>query len=281
VTRGGEPARSPATSTRAEFLPVEVRSLHSHAELAACVALQRATWGSDYIDVVPASILQVAQKVGGIAAGAFDAHGDIVGFVFGLTGVRSGRLAHWSHMLAVRGDLRDRGIGRRLKEFQRQSMQDLGVEVILWTFDPLVARNAHLNLNRLGVTVIEYVEDMYGDTGSELHRFGTDRFIVEWPAEGGAALPLPPNVDEAPVLNTAGDHVRGPQMDGAAVVRVEIPEDIEVVQRTSPGRAMRWRQETRQAFLAGLHAGYAISGFYRQAASGRCFYVLRQASQAS
>src|SRR5690606_28979184 len=105
--------------------------------------------------------------------------------VFGLTGLEHGRLVHWSHMLAVRPEWRDLGVGTRLKAYQREAVARLGVEVIYWSFDPLMARNAHLNLNRLGARVAEYVEDMYGATGSTLHAgLGTDRLVVVWPALG-------------------------------------------------------------------------------------------------
>src|SRR6201999_2681869 len=105
---------------------------------------------------------------------------------FGLTGVRGGRLVHWSHMLAVAPGARDLGLGTRLKLFQRDLLRELGVLSVLWTYDPLEARNAHLNLNRLGAEVVEYVEDMYaGEMGSDLAEgIGTDRFIVDWRIDG-------------------------------------------------------------------------------------------------
>ena len=165
---------------------VELRPLTSAADYAACVELQRATWGQGFAEAVPGSILKICQKVGGVAAGAFDPEGRLLGFVFGLTGVRGGRLAHWSHMLAVAPAARDLGIGARLKRFQRDLLLPLGIESVLWTYDPLEARNAHLNLNRLGAEVAEYVEDMYaGEMGSELAEgIGTDRFIVDWRIDG-------------------------------------------------------------------------------------------------
>ncbi|HEX7938590.1 MAG TPA: GNAT family N-acetyltransferase, partial [Gemmatimonadaceae bacterium] len=124
---------------------ITIRALESQADLAACVALQRDTWGRGFADVVPASILQVAQKVGGVAAGAFDPSGQLVGFVFGMTGLKDGDVVHWSDMLAVRPSVQNRGLGRRLKEFQRQAVAKLGAKRIYWTYDPLVARNAHIN----------------------------------------------------------------------------------------------------------------------------------------
>ena len=85
-------------------------------------------------------------------------------------------------MLAVRPDARNLGLGRRLKEHQRAMVRELGASVIYWTYDPLVARNAHLNFNRLGVRLAEYVENMYGVTDSVLHGgIPTDRMVVAWP----------------------------------------------------------------------------------------------------
>src|SRR5438874_426281 len=161
---------------------VDIRPLQTLDELRACVTLQRETWGDEFTDVVPASILKVSQRVGGVAAGAFDADGKLLGFVFGLTGVERGRIVHWSDMLAVRPEARNLGLGRRLKEHQRHAVRELGGSVIYWTFDPLVARNAHLNFNRLGVRLAEYVENMYGVTDSVLHGgIPTDRMVVAWP----------------------------------------------------------------------------------------------------
>jgi predicted GNAT superfamily acetyltransferase len=119
---------------------LELRDLTTQDDLEQCIALQRATWGNDFRELVPPAVLQIAQKVGGIAAGAFEPEGPLVGFVFGLTGVREGRPVHWSHMLAVREDLRDRGVGQLLKLHQRARMQSIGVESVLWSFDPLVGR---------------------------------------------------------------------------------------------------------------------------------------------
>src|SRR5215218_5492448 len=158
------------------------RPLSSVPDFAACVELQRATWGRSFSDIVPLSILKITQKAGGIAAGAFSPEGLLLGFVYGLTGYVDGRLFHWSHMLAVDRAARDLGLGTRLKLYQREILLPTGVEEVRWTFDPLEARNAHLNFNHLGAEVAEYVEEMYaGEEGSELFEgIGTDRFILSW-----------------------------------------------------------------------------------------------------
>lgn len=266
--------------------PIEVRQLRTHDEFVRCVELQHDVWGASFTERVSVGMLKVVQRIGGIAAGAFEEDGRLVGFVFGLTGVEGGRLVHWSDMLAVRERLRDHGIGRRLKEFQRDTVRKLGVSRIYWTFDPLVSRNAHFNLTRLRAQVVEYVPDMYGgETNSALHRgVGTDRFIVAWDIEGAshgvagddAANGASPGSD-APVLNPVGDDGLPalPNVDGQvpATVRIAVPEAIEQVQSQSVESAARWRATTRRAFTWALAQGYHVSAFVRDDGAHYGFYV--------
>jgi len=270
---------------------VEIRPLVSHEELLACVELQRATWGDSFSDMVPASILKVSQRVGGVAAGAFDGDGQMLGFVFGLTGVERGRVVHWSDMLAVREDARDLGLGLRLKEYQRDAVRALGATVIYWTYDPLVARNAHLNFNKLGVRVAEYVEEMYGDTDSELHRgLGTDRFVLAWPVSRQESEALAAEsrrlgsdssgvVRDAPLLNpdlADGGTPDLTSIDGARPrhLRVVVPRDVTAVQAHSLDLAGRWRRSTRRAFQWALGRGYAVRGVYQDPGGAWSYYVL-------
>lgn len=277
IPPGSNPDRSEPTAIGEPPLPA-IRPLASLEDYAACVALQEETWGAGFSERVPTAILKVSQRIGGVTAGAFDDNGRMLGFVFGMTGVEGGQLVHWSDMLAVRPELHNRGLGRQLKEYQREVLQQIGVRRIYWTYDPLVARNAHFNFNRLGVYAVEYVENMYGgNTASALHRgVGTDRFVVAWPILEAAPLYLtgertPGIAGSAPVLNAGGDL----DLPGdAAPVRIEVPCDIATVQSRAVDEAARWRSSTRQAFRAAEHAGYVVSGFYRDAANGRCFYLL-------
>lgn len=269
---------------RSNGRPVEIRPLRTAAELQQCIALQRATWGSDFDDIVPPSVLTVAQKIGGIAAGAFEADGRLAGFVFGLAGVRDGRVIHWSDMLAVRDDARDRGIGKQLKEYQRAAAKELGATTMYWTFDPLVARNAHLNFNQLGVAVDEYVEDMYGASASDLHRgLGTDRFIVAWPLDRDPRLGTPavgpPGREDVPVIN-AGARRLTPALLAAldasapASIRVEIPLDIVGVRDARPEEAARWRASTRAAFQWALGRGFGVERFIADHQGARGWYLM-------
>lgn len=241
-----------------------IRALASPADYAACVELQHETWGPGFGEAVPPAILKVSQRLGGVAAGAFDDAGRLLGFVFGLTGVEGGRVVHWSDMLAVRRELRDAGLGRRLKEWQREAARAVGATVMYWTFDPLVARNAHLNFNRLGARAHEYVRDMYGDATSSLHRgLGTDRLIVAWP------LDAPPHASACP-SGAAADLPES--LAGAR--RITIPLDIHAVVAGDPAAAVEWRRTTRAAWEMALREGLEVACFYREPAAGLGHYVL-------
>lgn len=264
---------------------ITIRPLESHDDYRQCVSLQYEIWGEDFGESVPPSILMVTQRVGGVAAGAFDAGGYLLGFVFGIGGVREGRPVHWSDMLAVRETVRDQGLGRRLKAYQRERLLENGIEVAYWTYDPLEARNAHVNINRLGARPIEYVPDMYGNVirGPLLAGLSTDRFIVEWElgdprVEAALAGELATVVSDTPIVNAETGHdAPVPQeltLPHAGEVRVEIPADVHAVKSASLGLARAWRDTTRRAFLYYMAAGYLVTGFRRDPQSGRCFYSL-------
>jgi chorismate synthase len=269
---------------------ITIRALLSQADRDACVALQRETWGRAFADVVPASILQVSQKVGGVAAGAFDNAGSMLGFVFGITGVEDGAIVHWSDMLAVKSSARNRGIGRRLKEFQRAEVAKLGAKVIYWTFDPLVARNAHLNINVFGARAVRYVKEMYGQiTGSDLHRgIGTDRLIVSWPVDeakqeehrrAAAAIRDASEAGSAPLLADFERHSppASEVVRKVARVRIAVPADVEPMIVRDEAKAMAWRESSRQAFEAAWEAGFRVDGFRLDPGNARGFYLLSRA----
>ena len=283
-----------------------IRPFASRADYDACVQLQREIWGEHFVDVVPATILMVSQRVGGVSSGAFDTAGRLLGFVFGISGIRDGELVHWSDMLAVRPAARGAGIGKRLKLHQRDRLLERGISRVLWTYDPLVARNANLNLNCLGARPLEYVVNLYGDTRSALHAgLDTDRFIVEWRLDvaGGAGTEAargapagiaaaaadsgtaPVGTETGASESVAADSPTAPAVDLAwsaaegslptdPCVRVAAPADIDAIKAADPACARAWQQTQRRAFTWYLTNGYRVSGFEPHAAPDDSYYLV-------
>jgi chorismate synthase len=258
---------------------IDVRPVASIAEYHACVALQEEVWGTAF-DSVPASMLQVATYVGGLCLGAFAADGELLGFVFGLAGTLDGQPTHWSHLLGVRESARNHGVGRLLKEHQRDVLASRGVPEMCWTFDPLIARNAHLNLNLLGARVVRYVPDMYGTTESPLHHgLATDRLLV-------ACATTPRHTERpavahvsaaAPVLTPApqpGDDLIEPGDERPPSLRIEVPSDFAQLIARAPATASAWHAALRRHFTWALGDGYAVTGLHRDPRTSRTYYTL-------
>jgi len=263
-----------------------IRPLVSAADQRDCIALQREIWGTSF-DPVPASLLHVALHLGGVALGAFDTQGDLGGFVFGLTGIdEHGKTIHWSHMLAVRPHLREAGLGRRLKECQREQLAQRQIAEMYWTYDPSIAKNAHFNLNVLGAKVVRYVPDMYGDTGSPLHHgLATDRLIVvcETAHAHEAVSSVLDEADcQAPLVTAkahAGDPVATIGGPMPPRLRLEIPSNFSQLLAERPAEARAWHAATRDHFQWALGSGYSVIGFRRDPATGRSFYLLEQVAR--
>ncbi|HSU97889.1 MAG TPA: hypothetical protein VLI40_11710 [Gemmatimonadaceae bacterium] len=254
---------------------VIIRRVSTLPEYDECVVIERETWGSQFAEVVPTTILRIAQEVGGVTAAAFAPDGTMLGFVFGITGVRDGELAHWSDMLAVRVGARDMGLGKKLKAYQRDLLLEIGVRRMYWTYDPLVARNAYLNLMQLGARVVEYRTNFYGeDTGSVMHgALGTDRFIVVWQLDREGPRDDHPDMGDwtnTPLI----DEVLPDSLPDDARVRVAIPNDIFAVLDADPKRAVQWRETTRTALTTYLNRGYSVLGFLRGNDTERGTYLL-------
>lgn len=269
------------SATAAPTADLLIRDLVSHEDRLQCVALQEETWGAGFSELVPPAILQVGPKIGGITAGAFDQSGRLVGFVFGLTGIRHGVLAHWSDMLAIVPELHGCGLGGRLKAWQRARCEAMGVRVIYWTWDPLVSRNSHLNLNKLGARVDEFVENMYGVTDSTLMgALPTDRFVAAWELDHvSIARRLAARAADAPLLHALPCVAGGPaaqppaEWPDAPAVRVDIPRDFPALLGHDPVAAAAYRRHSHAAFTHYFALGYQISSFH-PASDGDGSYVL-------
>ena len=260
---------------------VHIRALESLKDCDDCVDLQRDVWGFGENDIVPASLLHIVAYVGGIAAGAYDADGMLLGFVFGISGIHDGELAHWSHMLGVRESARNLGVGRRLKEHQRAELARMKVARIFWTFDPLMAKNAYFNLNRLGAKVVEYVPNMYGITHSPLHLgLPTDRLVVcvttAEPLAPLRAVPLGEDTRVMTAFPQSGDHMLDTDGERPAILLLEMPANIQDDIAAAPAVASKWRLSLRENFQWALLNGYSAQGVHRTATDGRLFYVMER-----
>jgi predicted GNAT superfamily acetyltransferase len=265
---------------------IAIRPLDTLAEFKACVALQERVWGDGFSEAVPVSLLQAASYVGGLAIGAFDRDRVLLGFVFGLTGVQDGRTVHWSHLLGVLDSARNLGLGRMLKEAQRAELARRGIPEMHWTFDPLIAKNAHLNLNLLGARVVKFTANMYGTTSTPLHNgLPTDRFVVACATSGAVPARHGPIVEAAaaPVLTIepkAGDSVVDSRHPPPRI-RLEIPTDFQQLMAASAARAAEWHANVRTHLQWALAHGYAVTGLHRDAVTSRSFYVLTAAAGAA
>lgn len=148
-----------------------IRELTLPTEFEGCLDLQREGFGWNELELMPLRFFVVSRHIGGLVLGAFD-NGRLVGFLSAIPGIRNGTSYWHSHMLAVTSSQRDTGIGTQLKLAQKEEALRRGIRLIEWTFDPLVSRNAYLNIEKLGVIVRRYYPEFYGD--------GSDRLIAEW-----------------------------------------------------------------------------------------------------
>lgn len=229
---------------------VEIRECVTVEEFDACVALQREGFGLPDLELSPRRHLIVAKSAGGYTLGAFEG-GRLVGFVLTQVAVRGGaEVAGYSHMMAVARDQQNRGVGARLKWAQRARALSEGRRFISWTWDPMQSRNAHFNLNRLGVVMRRYAENYYGTdystvTGKFGERLGldSDRLIADWDLDS-------PRVEA---------FARGerPVDLGEPAASVEIPPDWGSLVREDAARArvelLRVRTEFQAALARGLH----------------------------
>jgi chorismate synthase len=237
---------------------VRLRILHAPAELRMVQEVARRAWNFDDRELPPASELVAIAHVGGLVAGAFEGR-EMLGFVTGLPRLGLGEPCLHSHMLAVVPEARGRGLSVRLKLFQRRFCLDHGIRLVTWTYDPLLVRNATLNLNRLRARATRYLRDCYGPMGGIYHGLPTDRFEVRWRLDSPAVArstrgrpPLPTDVAELP-------RARPGRLPRARRLAAEIPAGAPDLYASDPRRAHRARLELRRLAEALFARGYAAT----------------------
>lgn len=272
-----------------------IRVLESPEEMTAVEELQRAIWPGSETDVVPGHMLITAVHNGGVLIGAF-ADGQLIGFVFGFPGIEftpdGPRPKHCSHMLGIHPGQRDSGIGFALKRAQWQMVRHQGLDHITWTYDPMLSRNAYLNIAKLGAVCNTYRRSQYGDMRDGLNAgLPSDRFLVDWwintrrvdrRLSKRARRPLKlDDFSKAELHPLYSLHVgedqfpRPPEhfdpLDGNLTL-AEIPTNFGALKEADFALARDWRFFSREVFETAFAEGYIVTDFiYDQS---RSFYVL-------
>jgi len=289
-----------------------IKILDTVEQLEEVEDLQRIVWPGSETDVVPAHLLITAVHNGGFVIGAFlpengvRTNVSLVGFAYGFPGLYSTpdgpRLKHCSHQLAVHPEFRGKSLGFKLKRAQWQLVRHQGIDRITWTYDPLLSRNAHLNITRLGAVCNTYRREVYGEMRDGLNvGLASDRFEVDWwvnsqRVKKRLSTRARPNLDlahflaaEAEVINPTqlGEHgwAIPPKSAGSAtdnalvdsvpnILLVEIPSDFLALKDADIELAREWRMTTRAIFEDLFQRGYLATDFvYSPGKFPRSYYV--------
>ena len=272
-----------------------IKLIETPEDMTAIEALQREVWQGSETDVVPAHVFIAAVHNGGLTLGAY-LDGKLAGFVFGFPGLESTpdgpRAKHCSHMMGILPEHRDSGIGFALKRAQWQMVRHQGLDHITWTYDPLLSRNAYLNIAKLGAVCNTYRRSEYGDMRDGLNAgLPSDRFQVDWwintrrvERRLGKRARKPLKLDDFSkadlhplytLLSSTGGLPRPPEHASAIDGRLalaEIPSDFNVLKQEDFSLARDWRFFTREVFEKAFASGYIVTDFIFE--RGRSFYVL-------
>jgi predicted GNAT superfamily acetyltransferase len=223
---------------------IEIRVVESPADLRRLVVLLNQVWGT-MTPLVGIELLRALGHTGGYVAAAFSEK-RMVGGSLGFLGRHGDDLVLHSHITGILPGVRKIGLGRQMKLHQREWAAGQGLDLITWTFDPLVRRNAWFNLAILGARVDAYLVDFYGQMSDSVNgRDPSDRLLVAWSTHG----PLPEADTPTPVP--------------PGTIAVPTPEDVVVLRRTDPAGASTWRLRLREELGGNLAGGGAILGFTR------------------
>lgn len=259
---------------------ITIDLLHTAQEMASAVRLQQTYWGEDMSAIVPEHMLLSIARYGGHVHGAFD-DGKMVGMLLGFLGAdidpagsdnAPERLLIMSKRMVVLPEYRGRKIGERLKLAQRDYAIQHNIPLVTWTFDPLLSRNAYLNLRKLAGIGQEYKLNYFGSAAADPTLSG-DRLVVNWwvqhPTTTEKLQAEKPPISQGRCINQVSLGEGGylvpttlmetlPEYD---TLTVEIPREFVPLERNKPSLAQQWRDHVRQAFVKLLEGGYLATDF--------------------
>jgi len=252
---------------------VRIRELEKPSEFALAQAVARAAWKLEDLETSSVADLIAITHAGGLTAGAF-AGRELLGFVHGFPREIAGRRAQHSHLLAVEPRAQGRGLSTLLKLYQREWCLRRRIDLVTWTYDPLLVKNARLNLVRLRARARSYWRDFYGPIGGIYADLPTDRFEVFWElsdpdvrriARGG--IPSEPSLAGAVAFRAGARHRE-------RRVRVEIPTGAPALYRREPKTARRARLALRRSAESLMGQGFEATGLALE--GERAFYLFER-----
>ncbi len=274
-----------------------VRDLTQYDEFLQVRDVQQQVWGFTQGEGLYPPMLKTAAESGGTVIGAFDGV-KLIGFLFGFLGLHTDRrIKLCSQTMGILPEYRNKGVAAMLKWAQRERMLANNIDLITWTYDPLEAPNARLNLRTLGGVAHVYKQNIYGENFGALGKgLPSDRFLVEWWIKSDRVqqrhdrLAVEPVGIDSPIANACtgvtGDR-RITALDlnlDASIVRVEIPNDLQAIKKTNMVLAQDWRLITRDLFEAYFARGYEAIDFVRagevwgSARAAHNWYVLQRST---
>ncbi len=240
------------TSSAATHGALTIRKCESLEEMQAAFALQKEVWNFNDGELVPVRIFVLANKIGGHVIGAFDRN-EMVSFALALPGLRNGHSYLHSQMLAVRQQYRNAGLGRRMKQYQREDALARGFELMEWTFDPLEIKNSYLNIEILGAIARRYSVNQYGITSSPLQGgLPSDRLVAEWWMKSRRVEKVLAD-GQRPVFKPEG--------------HIDVPAEISEWKSAVATRvqALAVQQKNREHFSEAFARGLSVLGYERHA----------------
>lgn len=249
-----------------------VRDVTDPWAMRALEDVQVAAWGYADREVLPATMFRIGAHTGAVVLGAYpeDNSETPFGLAYGFPALRDGEVWHHSHLLAFHPDWRGSGAAVALKHAQRERVLARGLTRMTWTFDPLVTRNARLNLGKLGARAVSYHPDWYALGEARETAFPADRLMVEWDLTRPHAERPSPGPEGEAVLEGDGDVPHPPRLDATSPrLLAEVSPHAEHLPAET---RLAWRLALRAALGTYLERGYTVTDLARE--GERAFYVL-------
>ena len=250
---------------------VEVKQLQTIEEIEEVRQLERAIWATECVPIHQ-SVSSIHN--GGFVLGAYLSN-ELIGFNYSNAGFVNGEPYLYSHLLGIKREFRELGVGEFIKLHQKEVAAEMGYEKCKWTFDPLEARNGYLNFTKLRTYAQTYLPNYYGQLNDPFNQsLSSDRIVVEWNLndedylrwdskieelieEAVEIIPWSLSVVGLPMLDKEHAFDRTISFIKDAYL-LPVPVSFQKIKIESPPLAEDWRYKTRTIFQALFSQGYTV-----------------------